>query len=80
MGIREVGGTNVVNLRFSSLGRMVHTISRSYCLRISHILSWTRAEVSSRHDWTIRVSFFQWGGSLVGKSQVNREKIAPLHI
>jgi len=78
--IREVGSTNVVDFRFSSSGRMACTTSHSYWLRISHILLWMRAEVSFRRDWTTWVSFFQWEGSLVDKSQVNREKIAPLHI
>jgi len=78
--IREVGGTNVVDFRFSSSGRMACTTSHSYWLRISHILMWMRAEVSFHRDWTTWVSFFQWEGLSVDKSQVNREKIAPLHI
>ena len=82
VGIREVGGTKIVNLGSSSSGRMACTTSHSYWLRTSHILLWTRTEVSFCHGRTVWVSFFQWGGSFIDKSQVNinREKIAALHI
>jgi hypothetical protein len=49
MGIHEVGGTNIINCRFSSLGRILSTTSRFDWLRVGHILLWTRMEVSFHH-------------------------------
>ena len=77
-GIRTVGCTNVVRFKFSSLGRVASTTSHFYWLRTGHILLWTRTEVRFCHNWTSRVSFFQWGGSFVGRSRTNSRKIPSL--